>query len=447
MDREFSIAAEKAVLSSILFNQEELLVALKYLKPKYFYLPMHQKIFASMISLYNKELPVDEEFIRKEIEAKRELVDNALIEILSANQITNIEAYCKTIKEVFTKKEIFNLSILLKKLSDDENVNSFEALSIVEDEIKSLGNRNMDDFLEAQPITEIVEEDTNYICKKFTPFPEYTVSLISAKGGIGKTWSTIRAADEIIKEDSNKKVLLVASEDRKGKIKARAKQLNFNNANFHVSDIMPFDALEKDFKTSRWKQTEEFFKFKNQVRKYDVVFIDPLISFYSGIENDNGDAKKFMVQFLNLAAKEKITIVFLHHTDKDGKSSRGAGAFADASRLTYKVTNELDSDGDIVEHSRNLRYEIQKENDDISTVKKLDKNRGFLVQVFPFKINSSKAISPNEKIEIKKKKIKASDNKKHTTPFDEIDNNVKKEKDNDTLDEFTKMMNDTGFID
>lgn len=342
-----------------------------------------------MITLFKEELPIDEEFIIKYDNS--EVIKNSVIEILSATPISNPMAYVKEIKEHSIKRQINDLAINIKKINFDENINSTELLNIIETEYEKVVNNNSFNFLNATPMNQIVEEDTEYVCKNYIPIPKYGVTLISARGGTGKTFAAIRLADEIIKEDKNRKVLLVASEDRKGKIKSRALKLKINNPSIEISDIMPFDVLEKDYKTQNWKPTEEFYKFKKEMKNYDVIIIDPLISFYSGKENDNGDAKKFMLQFTNLCAKYNKTIVFLHHAGKNETGTRGAGAFADASRLAYFVTKDYEKTENGIQEINNneLRFEIEKENDNIKSIKKLDNLKkvsgigSFSVEVFP----------------------------------------------------------------
>lgn len=70
MDSVYSINIERAVLSSILFNPEELEDVLGVLKPKDFYLPAHKKIFEVMVKLHSDDMPIDEEFIRKRVDSK-----------------------------------------------------------------------------------------------------------------------------------------------------------------------------------------------------------------------------------------------------------------------------------------------------------------------------------------------------------------------------------------
>lgn len=52
---------------------------------------------------------------------------------------------------------------------------------------------------------------------------------------------------------------------------------------------------------------------------------------------------------------------------KRGEKIDIAGAFIDATRLTYYVTKETQLDNSV-----KLRFEIQKENDDIKAIKKLN---------------------------------------------------------------------------
>ncbi|PKN14865.1 MAG: replicative DNA helicase, partial [Deltaproteobacteria bacterium HGW-Deltaproteobacteria-24] len=70
MDSVYSINIERAVLSSVLFNPEEIEDILGIVSAKDFYLPAHQKIFAVMEQLHHADMPIDEEFIRKRVNSK-----------------------------------------------------------------------------------------------------------------------------------------------------------------------------------------------------------------------------------------------------------------------------------------------------------------------------------------------------------------------------------------
>lgn len=295
MDPIYDINIERAVLSSILFNPDEFEDVKKNINYKDFYYPAHQKIFEAMNTLNDELMPIDEEFIKKKIGDK--LDESVLIDILSANPITKVEAYVKEIKEGSTKRKIKSLLHDMKKQINNENISSAKILSEFDDRLKYLSKTNVDNFLKAKPLNEIEEEETEYICKNLIPFPKYSVGIISAKGGVGKTFAALKQADVFIEEQlketgTYKKVLILATEDRAGKIRYRANKLNLKHLeHIEISSIYSFDVMEKDYKTQNWKTTEDFYKFKADSAKYDLIVIDPMISFYSGKENDNGDAK------------------------------------------------------------------------------------------------------------------------------------------------------------
>jgi replicative DNA helicase len=401
VDSVYSINIERAVLSSILFNPDEFEIAKKIVKAEDFYFPAHKKIFEAMNVLNAELMPIDEEFIRKKIN-NQNIDDNVLIEILSCNPITNIEAYLKDIKDNSIKRKLNVFATDIKKMVDSDDSSPSKIFSDIEEYLKKLTSSHKYDFLKPVALSNVIEEETKYICKKFIPFPQYSVGLIAARGGVGKTFAILTEADEYIEEQlietgEIREVLIIATEDRAGKLKARANRLKLKHQNqIHISSIYSFDVLERDPKTQNWRTTEDFYKFKNSSVNYGLIIIDPMLSFYSGKENDNGDAKKFMMPFVRLADERNQNIIFLHHADKEGKGSRGAGAFADATRLTYYVTKETikNDDGKFeeVKNSRKLRFEVQKENDDISSIKRLDPITtvgvigSFLLDVFPIKV-------------------------------------------------------------
>ncbi len=76
------------------FNPEIIEDLLGIIKPSDFYLPAHKKIFSAMEQLNNEDLPIDEEFIRKKLNPK-EVDDSIIVEILSANAISNTIGLCQ----------------------------------------------------------------------------------------------------------------------------------------------------------------------------------------------------------------------------------------------------------------------------------------------------------------------------------------------------------------
>lgn len=71
MDLTYAINLEKVVLSSIIFNHDEIYTVLEILEPDDFYLKAHQDIYKIMIELHKEDMPIDEDFIKKRSRATK----------------------------------------------------------------------------------------------------------------------------------------------------------------------------------------------------------------------------------------------------------------------------------------------------------------------------------------------------------------------------------------
>ncbi len=205
MDSVYSINIERAVLSSILFNPEELEDVLGVLKPKDFYLPAHKKIFEIMVKLHNDDMPIDEEFIRKRVDSK-DVDDSILLEILSANPITNTLAYVKEIKDGAVKRELASLATTIKKVAIEEEVSANEALDTIQSELYKIStNSATSELKDMHTITgdtlsyiermkklggaHLIGETTGFMAldKRTTGFNEGDLIIIAARPAMGKT--------------------------------------------------------------------------------------------------------------------------------------------------------------------------------------------------------------------------------------------------------------------
>ncbi len=205
MDNIYALNIERAVLSSILFDQDVIEDILGVLKPKDFYLPAHQKVFEVMEALNHEDLPIDEDFIRKRVDSK-EVSDSVLIEILSANPISNTMAYVKEIKDGSVKRELAHLATNIKKYSVDDNLTAQEAVDNVQNELYHITTdsaaselKDMKHIIEAtrEHIQKMQERGTSYLTgqttgfyaldKKTTGFNPGDLVIIAARPAMGKT--------------------------------------------------------------------------------------------------------------------------------------------------------------------------------------------------------------------------------------------------------------------
>jgi len=205
MDSVYSINIERAVLSSIFFNPEELEDILGVLKAKDFYLPAHKTIFEVMVKLHEDGMPIDEDFIRNKVSSK-DVDDLVLLEILGANPITNTAAYVKEIKDSAVKRELATLATTIKKVAIEEEVSANEALDTIQSELYKIStNSATSELKDMQTVTSdtlayiekmkklgnkyLIGQTTgfNSLDKKTTGFNEGDLVIIAARPAMGKT--------------------------------------------------------------------------------------------------------------------------------------------------------------------------------------------------------------------------------------------------------------------
>jgi replicative DNA helicase len=195
MDSIYSINIERAVLSSVLFNPEEIEEILGVLKPKDFYLPAHQKIFDVMMKLHHSDMPVDEEFIRKRVDSK-DVDDSILIEILSANPITNTLAYVREIKDAAVKRELATLATTIKKVAIEEELPASEAVDTVQNALYKITTDSASN--EVKDIEVISSETLDYIKRMKEMGNKYLIGETTGFYNLDKKTTGFNAGDLVI---------------------------------------------------------------------------------------------------------------------------------------------------------------------------------------------------------------------------------------------------------
>ncbi|HHH20293.1 MAG TPA: replicative DNA helicase, partial [Nitratifractor sp.] len=132
MQELYNINIERAVLSAVIFDPEIYEEVAAFLKPKDYYLPFHQQLFAVMEALFENEQPIDEEFLRRELQKQGSFDEVAMIEVLSANPITNTKAYLSEIKAYSNKRSLITLATEIKKLTIEDDLDAIDVMDRVE---------------------------------------------------------------------------------------------------------------------------------------------------------------------------------------------------------------------------------------------------------------------------------------------------------------------------
>ena len=216
-DNLYNLAFERSILSSIVFEPsqfDELSVALKQ---DDFYLPAHKDIYGAMTLLLQKDQPIDEEFIKKELIKIKKFVEQVLLEILSANPISNTKAYVDEIKDKSLKRNLLTLTTEIKRVTVEEELPSAEVVDIVEKKLYEITQDNQtSDFKDSPKMTfdtmEYIKEmkargnsvlvgvDTGYheLNKMTTGFGKGDLVIIAARPAMGKTSFILNTVNSLI---------------------------------------------------------------------------------------------------------------------------------------------------------------------------------------------------------------------------------------------------------
>jgi len=217
---------------------------------------------------------------------------------------------------------------------------------------------------------QIQAKEPSFYCKEWLPIPKNTLTMISAPGGTGKSFLSIQLAIRIIAENPNNKVLLWLSEDPLYYTKDRIDKI-FNRIIPHLQekkeeilaniDIIGAEQQTIYFNQLNDKQLKEL--GDELVVSYNVVILDPLIAFYAGEENSNSEARAFMNILNRIAQDRLLSIVLIHHHNKNGEGNRtrGASAFVDAVRLLYTLNTIKNEETKEIHPTKRL-IRIEKDN-------------------------------------------------------------------------------------
>lgn len=243
------------------------------------------------------------------------------------------------------------------------------------------------------------------ICSKYLPFRRNLMNNISAEGGVGKTTLCliliiIYLLEEKYDYKRESRALFWASEDTSDDITSRFHmicdellKISENDKKYVIEHFLIIDLNTEipvflDGEKFKKKKTEDYDAFLELIEPFNLIILDPLLAFYSACdlnENDNSEAKKFMMLFSTITQKMKKTFIMLSHTSKHENGTRGASAFRDAFRYSVYISKykfkQTDAEGNVIkdiktgevlyrddESKSNLReVRIIKDNSNVST--------------------------------------------------------------------------------
>jgi len=158
----YNLNIERAVLSAIIFDPETYEEIAAKLLSHDFYLPFHQHVFSSMEELSREEKPIDEEFLRTKLLAMGKFDEVAMLDLLSANPISNTAAYLTEIKAKSSKRALVTLATEIKKVVIEDDLPAEEVMNLVEKKLYEITQNNTnEDFRESKEITLSMMDEIN----------------------------------------------------------------------------------------------------------------------------------------------------------------------------------------------------------------------------------------------------------------------------------------------
>jgi replicative DNA helicase len=201
-----NINVEKALLSLIIFDPSTFEEIASILKPIDFYLPFHQHLFYTMDKLHRDDKPIDEEFLKQELEREKKWDEVAMVEVLSANPITDTTSYINLIKALSSKRALITLATEIKKLTIEDELEVTDVMDRVEKRLYEITQESVaNDFKFSREITiSMLEEikrlkkigssgligvDTGFknLNEKTSGFGKGDLIIIAARPAVGKT--------------------------------------------------------------------------------------------------------------------------------------------------------------------------------------------------------------------------------------------------------------------
>ncbi|MFT7824161.1 MAG: replicative DNA helicase [Sulfurimonas sp.] len=220
MENMYNLNIERAVLSAIIFDPEIYEEIAAKLNPQDFYLPFHQHLFSAMGELSHEEKPIDEEFLRAKLHAKGKFDEVAMLDLLSANPISNTAAYLSEIKAKASKRALATLATEIKKTTIEDDLPAEEVMNLVEKKLYEITqNSTNEDFRESEEITlammdeierlkllgnsKLIGTDTGFrnLNDKTSGFGKGDLVIIAARPAMGKTALVLNMALKALERD------------------------------------------------------------------------------------------------------------------------------------------------------------------------------------------------------------------------------------------------------
>ena len=113
--QNYNIKIEQQILATILFNYDKFEEYKKELKSNTFAYEAHQNIYSSMDTLYKNDMPIDEEYIKQDLEKQNKFNQTILIQVLTSTELSNVYQYIKELQKAHIERDALTLTTQLRE--------------------------------------------------------------------------------------------------------------------------------------------------------------------------------------------------------------------------------------------------------------------------------------------------------------------------------------------
>ncbi len=309
----YNIAFERSILSSIIFEPSQFDDIETQLKVDDFYLAGHQNIFKAMQELSAGDKPIDEEFIKKELLKRKEFDENILLDVLSANPISNTGAYVAEVKDKALKRHLLTLTTEIKRVTVEEELPGDEVIDIVERKLYEITQDSQtSDFQDAPDVTAktmayieamkargnsiLVGVDTGFaeLNKMTTGFGKGDLIILAARPAMGKTSLVLNMVQNLINHNKGVAFFSLEMPSEQLMLRLLSIQTSIYLTKLRVGDINDEESQRLDDATAAMKASKLF------IDDSSTVNINQLRSKLRKLKSQHPDIELAVIDYLQL---------------------------------------------------------------------------------------------------------------------------------------------------
>ncbi len=309
----YNIAFERSILSSIIFEPSQFDDIETQLKVDDFYLAGHQNIFKAMQELSASDKPIDEEFIKKELLKRKEFDENILLDILSANPISNTGAYVAEVKDKALKRHLLTLTTEIKRVTVEEELPGDEVIDIVERKLYEITQDSQtSDFQDAPDVTAktmayieamkargnsiLVGVDTGFaeLNKMTTGFGKGDLIILAARPAMGKTSLVLNMVQNLINHNKGVAFFSLEMPSEQLMLRLLSIQTSIYLTKLRVGDINDEESQRLEDATAAMKASKLF------IDDSSTVNINQLRSKLRKLKSQHPDIELAVIDYLQL---------------------------------------------------------------------------------------------------------------------------------------------------